>query len=190
MDKKPEQARQLYTLSEALRAVPDGWHLPTREEWQELIDYAEESPDRTKPDYAPSAGKKLKAASGWHMNGCGTDEFGFAALPDDYGNAAGYIYEPGTNGIWWSSSPRVDEEGKEIEGKIAVYGMYCHEDVFCMYDFGATPSFSVRLIKDDGVLPAGNVFTDARDGQTYKCVQIGSQVWLAENLNYKLPEEK
>ena len=37
---------------------------------------------------------------------------------------------------------------------------------------------SEKLITDSGT------FTDPRDGQQYEWVQIGGQVWMAENLNY------
>jgi len=46
---------RLYDWATALTVCPDGWHLPSDEEWTALTDYAGNS----------IAGKKLKTASGW-----------------------------------------------------------------------------------------------------------------------------
>jgi uncharacterized protein (TIGR02145 family)/uncharacterized repeat protein (TIGR02543 family) len=38
--------------------------------------------------------------------------------------------------------------------------------------------------------PSGGTFADSRDGKTYKKVAIGTQVWMAENLNYDVPNNE
>jgi uncharacterized protein (TIGR02145 family) len=82
----------------AKTACPVGWHLPTKAEWQTLVDFIGED-----------AGKKLKATSGWN-SGNGTDEYGFAALPGGYMKLTGYE-NIGAVGYWWSSDEDDDERG-------------------------------------------------------------------------------
>ena len=69
---------------------PDGWHVPTDEEWTILTDYVGSSP-----------GTKLKSSEYWN----GDDNFGFNALPAGYRNNSGSLNDVGSNGYWWTSSP-------------------------------------------------------------------------------------
>ncbi|MDR2731890.1 MAG: fibrobacter succinogenes major paralogous domain-containing protein [Fibromonadaceae bacterium] len=67
---------RLYDWEAAIEVCPDGWHLPTYAEWDELV-IAIGGYD--------TSGKYLKATEGWEMdNSNGTDDFGFAALPGGY----------------------------------------------------------------------------------------------------------
>jgi len=87
-----EKYGRLYDWETAKKVCPAGWHLPSEEEWEILIDFV---------GGAEIAGTKLKAKFGWNdFNG--TDDFGFSALP---GGRMSYGFcEVGYSGFWWSAS--------------------------------------------------------------------------------------
>lgn len=78
---------------------PDGWHLPTHDEWMQLIAYVNGAPYTA--DFVPdeNSGFALKTSSGWGEGFNGSDAFGFGALPTDL------FYWAGTAGDaeWFSS---------------------------------------------------------------------------------------
>ena len=41
-----------------------------------------------------------------------------------------------------------------------------------------------QILNPNNDWTAGEEWIDIRDGQSYKTVQIGDQVWMAENLNF------
>ena len=72
---------------------PEGWHLPSKAEFQTLF---------TEVNGQLTAGKVLKSASDWN----GTDEFGFSALPGGYNSSQNYttFRSEGTDAYFWGST--------------------------------------------------------------------------------------
>jgi len=100
----------LYTWETAKTACPIGWHLPTSDEWETLIDSAG---GYTTFERYYGAGKVLRSTSGWfdyagNNTGNGTDDFGFSALPggSGYSSSDGISYrgDIGTYGTWWTTT--------------------------------------------------------------------------------------
>jgi len=89
-----ERPKNTYDWEMAMKVALVGWHLPSEEEWLELIDFA---------GGRANAGRKLKAKEGWFVGSArncnGTDDFGFATLP--YGRI-----DNRDDCSWWSSSER------------------------------------------------------------------------------------
>jgi len=79
------------------KLCPDGWHVPSEEEWSTLIDFLGGS---------DIAGGKMKSINEWNIpNEGATNESGFSALPggDRDGVNAGFS-GLGSSGYWWSST--------------------------------------------------------------------------------------
>jgi uncharacterized protein (TIGR02145 family) len=75
---------------------PAGWHLPSDAEWTVLTNFA---------GGVSTAGTRLKAKSGWSgINGNGTDNFGFSALPGGDRSTNGSFDNVGTYGYWWTAT--------------------------------------------------------------------------------------
>lgn len=179
---------RLYTWNSAIYACPEGWRLPTKAEMEKMVDSFGNRYE---------VASALKSKAGWKDNGAGTNSSGFSALPA--GHYGGYFWESGfesegyeTN-YWSSAEWEIDGEnaynlvlssyainggvGFEItaSNKNMAYGVRCVEDVKENQDSG-----------NETVEISYGEMTDYRDWQSYKTVVIGSQMWMAENLNYEM----
>jgi len=197
-DNKPDNCAKygrLYSWETAKSACPTGWHLPLKAEWEALV---------TTAGGENTAGKNLKATSGWNENGNGTDKFGFSALPGGFGFSDGSFSAVGEFGDWrsvsepngllmsynndvvgYSKGPSsnlysvrcLQGDAKEAEAKVAAAKAAAEAKVKA--DADATKAAREAYVKANG-----GTFTDSRDKKTYKTIKIDEQVWMAENLNY------
>jgi uncharacterized protein (TIGR02145 family)/uncharacterized repeat protein (TIGR02543 family) len=114
---------------------PNGWHLPSRVEWNTLVDYV--------GGYS-TAGTKLKSSSAWKAYSgvpAGADIYGFSALPGGGRAYDGSFYYFGSYGGWWTATENgvSDAYGREM--------YYDDEGVDEYTDFKSL-GYSVRCLGD------------------------------------------
>ena len=134
---------RLYNWKTAQTACPAKYHLPSREEWDQLA----KSVGGRKSDHYNSwhhwldAGKKLKSTSGWYNNGNGTDNVGFSALPGGIRYSDGDFNDAGRSGFWWMATVR--NSGSDYNRFVYYYDDYVYEG-----NYNKSYGFSVRCVAD------------------------------------------
>lgn len=119
---------RLYEWDEAIRACPDGWHLPSNEEWNSLL--------------AALGGEKKAGYGLAYDTGLGMNVvFGFPP------NVNGRFNEAGSQTNFWSSTENNSDTGWSyylIKNKLPL--------VFQGY-FSKNYNMSCRCVKDDSTIP-------------------------------------
>ena len=157
---------RLYKWRAAEKACPAGWHLPSKKEYEILLETV---------GTQKFAGVLLKSANGWLKNGNGLDAFGFSALPAGYMDDKGdYISLENTETAFWSST----ETGGYNANEFGInYGEDFHAYYMNLLDMheGAglgrinkNYMFSVRCVNDYEAIPKmdyTNKELDESDGE-------------------------
>jgi uncharacterized protein (TIGR02145 family) len=113
---------------------PDGWHVPTLDEWEALS---------VAVGGWSTAGQKLKATTGWYAYSGITNEdaYGFAALPAGY-YRNGYFHSVGSYAHFWSANEN------NIMSAYKVMLRFDKDNLESDDRYLKSYSFSVRCLKD------------------------------------------
>ena len=140
-----ESAGRLYTWKVAQRICPEGWRLPTKSDWESLL---QEVGADSLNEILWKGSSKLKSVSGWENEGSGTDDFGFTAPPAGMkfttSTQDGFTYH-GCSSLMWAAT--------EADGGAAdslAYHMYldCSNDNAIVNTVRKVNGLSVRCVKE------------------------------------------
>lgn len=134
---------RMYTWEAAQKACPNGWHLPSNEEWEEMTDTYGGSVLSSSPGDRDASYEAL-------IHGGSS---GFNALLGGYfdnDNNPGFVYV-NRRGYYWTSSVTENPEEWEIdEADVGIWGYFFYASRRSLYraGFARSDGFAVRCVKD------------------------------------------
>jgi uncharacterized protein (TIGR02145 family) len=144
---------RLYNWETAMKICPNGWHLPSNEDWEKLFRFVDGDTSSRNPYSSETAGKHLKAVSGWDpYDGVeNLDTYGFSALPggyylDDSFYGVGF-HSVGSSGLWWSAGKDSDSYTSR-SSYTYLYGMFYYDDSALWGHDYMSALLSVRCLQD------------------------------------------
>lgn len=143
-DNKPENCDKygrLYVWREAVTACSDGWHLPNKQELEDLRMLAGQ-----KAGDIGMAGTVLKSTTGWNdykgKSGNGTDGLGFGALPAGCYSSDDDVFDnEGDFAYFWSSTEGSSSRAYSLD-------LYYRYEIAIVSSNGKYRAFSVRCVKN------------------------------------------
>jgi uncharacterized protein (TIGR02145 family) len=120
-----------YAVHDSRGLAPEGWHIPSDEEWNLL----------TTLYGSDFTAIKMKSTSGWTKDGNGTNGSGFTAYPGGNRSPNGKFDSFGDFGYWWSST---EKNLNYANGLTLGSG----SDAVFEFTLSKMNGFSVRCVKD------------------------------------------
>jgi len=133
-----------YAVNDPRGLAPEGWHVPTDEEWEILVEYL---------GGKDIAGHKMKSVEGWDAsvncqngyihNGNGNNSSGFNGIPAGLRYYNGGFDYLGGDGDWWSSTDL--DYYNALSLSLNFNNSYVYRN---SYEYGKGDGLSVRCLRD------------------------------------------
>lgn len=140
----PYGALYNWHVLETEKVCPEGWHIPSDEEWNELVSSIES---------LSRAGGALKELGTEHWrspNSGATGQLGFAALPGGYRSYNGTFNLLRAAAYWWSATEANWYGNSSDESSRVIFRSVQHDNAEIIRHISEkTNGFSVRCVKDN-----------------------------------------
>jgi uncharacterized protein (TIGR02145 family) len=163
-----------FAVNDARGLAPQGWHIPSDNDWGILIKYTDPNADTTCRNctISTTTSTAIMSTTGWSNPTGGSNATGFSGLP------GGARYNPstfsfvGSQAYWWSSSPAVD-------GGSAYYILQNVQNYLRNSGFYKNFGYYVRVVKDTLITIVTTVptlSTDTISSITTTAAQTGGNI--------------